>query len=245
MKSLKPINGLWFGRPLSDLEIMSMVSFIRNGHEYNLYVYEDLENIPKGVNIKDANDIVPKSKMFTSLDSTGKPGSLAPFADYFRYKLMFEVEGFWADMDCVCIKAWDWEEDYIFSSENTHRGEQEANIGAILTPTQSPVMEYCVNYIEQFEDKSNIPWGESGPILLRKAISKFNLNSKVKPWKTFCPINWWEIGMCFQPTSNFTITPDIYCIHINNEIIRRLGLDKNKSYPPTSIYEQLRNWVLE
>jgi len=242
--NLPSINGLWFGNPLSTLEIMSMVSFLRNGHEYNLYVYEDLQNIPDGVNVKDANQIVPKEKIFKSLDSEGKPGSLAPFADYFRYKLIYENGGYWADMDCICIKPWDFKEDFVFSSENTHRGEQEANIGVIKTPLKHDVLKYCIDKIDSFPDKTQIPWGFSGPVLLREAIFHFNLESYVKSWNTFMPINWWEINKCFVPNYDFNITDEMYCIHINNEIIRRMGLDKNNTYPQNSIYEQLKNWVL-
>lgn len=242
-KKLPPINGLWFGNPLSTLEIMSMVSFIRNGHEYNLYTYDDLENVPQGVNIKDANEIIPESEIFRSLDSTGKPGSIAPFADYFRYNLIYKVGGFWADMDCICIKPWNWEEEYVFSSENTHRNVQEANIGAIKCSKNSLVMKFCIDVIDKFEDKSQIPWGTSGPILLREALNKYGLEKYVKSWKTFCPINWWEIHTCFTDNTSFKLTEDIYCIHINNEIIRRIGIDKNLSYHPNSIFEQLKNWL--
>ena len=242
-KKLPPINGLWFGNPLSTLEIMSMVSFIRNGHEYNLYTYDNLKNVPLGVNIKDANDILPETEIFKSLDSNNTPGSIAPFADYFRYNLVYKVEGFWADMDCICIKPWDWEETYVFSSENTHRGKQEANIGAIKAPINSPVMKYCIDAFDRFENKSQIPWGFSGPVLLREALAKYGLEVYVKSWKTFCPINWWEIHTCFTPSSNFQLTDEVYCIHINNEILRKMQIDKNSSYPPTSIYEQLKKWI--
>jgi hypothetical protein len=244
MNKLPPINGLWFGNPLSTLEIMSMVSFLRNGHEYNLYTYDKLENIPPGVNVKDANDIVPESEIFRSLDTAGNIGSLGAFSDYFRYNMVYKVEGFWADMDCICIKPWDWEEEYVFSSENTHRGEQEANAGIIKVPVGCELIKDCIDHFKIYKDKTQIPWGEVGPVLLRNNINKHKLTSYVKSWKTFCPINWWEIHTCFTPVSDFQITDDIYCIHINNEIIRRMNLNKNDDYPSTSIFQQLKVWLL-
>jgi hypothetical protein len=223
---------------------MSMVSFIRNGHTYNLYTYHDLENVPAGVNIKDANEIVPESEIFRSLDSQGKPGGLGAFSDYFRYNLVYKVEGFWADMDCICIKPWDWEEEYVFSSENTHRGEQESNAGAIKVPVGSKIIEDCLKHFDKYEDKTQIPWGKVGPVLLRNHIKEYGLQSYVKSWKTFCPINWWEIHTCFTDNNLFQLTDEVYCIHINNEIIRRMNIDKNAEFSPNSIYEQLKNWIL-
>jgi mannosyltransferase OCH1-like enzyme len=243
MKNLPPINGLWFGNPLSTLEIMSMTSFLRNGHEYNLYTYHDLKDIPYGVNIKDANEIVPESEIFRALDSTGKPGGLGAFSDYFRYNLVYKMGGFWADTDCICIKPWDWEEEYIFSSENTHRGEQESNAGVIKAPINSPLMKICLDKFNEYEDKTKIPWGDVGPILLRNSIKNYKLEKYVKSWKTFCPINWWDIDKCFTPNLDFTLTEETYCIHINNEIIRRLTINKNDTFHSESIYEQLKKWI--
>ena len=35
------IQGLWVGDALSDMERMSLASYLRQGHEYHLYVYND------------------------------------------------------------------------------------------------------------------------------------------------------------------------------------------------------------
>ena len=58
------IAGLWIGK-LSKMEIYSMKSFIKQGHTYHLYTYEPLDNIPNGVIVKDANEIIPKDEIFT------------------------------------------------------------------------------------------------------------------------------------------------------------------------------------
>jgi len=60
----KIIQGLWIGPELSVMEQLSVVSFLQNGHEYQLYVYEEPKNIPAGTVIKDANEILPSSSIF-------------------------------------------------------------------------------------------------------------------------------------------------------------------------------------
>ncbi len=44
----KIVQGLWIGNKLSLLEQLSLKSFMANGHEYHLYIYDDVENIPEG-----------------------------------------------------------------------------------------------------------------------------------------------------------------------------------------------------
>ena len=40
--NLDRISGLWIGKSLSTLEKLSISSFIKNGHKYYLYVYDDV-----------------------------------------------------------------------------------------------------------------------------------------------------------------------------------------------------------
>ena len=41
------IYSLWMGGKLSELEIMSINSFLDKGHKYILYAYEYLKNVPE------------------------------------------------------------------------------------------------------------------------------------------------------------------------------------------------------
>ena len=78
------VNGLWIGN-LGDLQLLSMESFIKQGHRYILWSY-DVTNmrkeVPQGVIVKDGNEILKKKEIFKHWS-----GNLATFADIFRYKL--------------------------------------------------------------------------------------------------------------------------------------------------------------
>ena len=52
------IQSLWIGKELSVMEQMCLSSFVKNGHEVHLYTYDNVKNIPEGVQIKDGNDIL-------------------------------------------------------------------------------------------------------------------------------------------------------------------------------------------
>ena len=85
----KIIQGLWIGPELSVMEQLSIASFLRNGHEYHLYVYDELSNVPRGTVIKDASEVLPPSQIFQYKQNQ----SYAGFANFFRYKLLLERGG--------------------------------------------------------------------------------------------------------------------------------------------------------
>lgn len=88
----KVIQGLWVGGELSLMEQLSIQSFLKNGHEYHLYTYEDIKNIPPGTTVKDGNEILPADKIFTIKSGWGI-GSYSGFADLFRVHLLKERGG--------------------------------------------------------------------------------------------------------------------------------------------------------
>src|ERR1043166_1162658 len=90
-ESNRIIQGLWIGPELSVMEQLSIVSFLRNGHDYHLYTYAEFPNVPDGALIKDANAILPSSRIFQYKD---RP-SYAGFSNHFRYKLLCAHGGWW------------------------------------------------------------------------------------------------------------------------------------------------------
>ena len=80
------INVLWIGQ-LSPLEQLCLKSFVAQGHSVHLYTYDRIDNVPQGVTLQDAAEILPPSNIFRNQLGKGK-GSLAAFSDLFRYKLL-------------------------------------------------------------------------------------------------------------------------------------------------------------
>ena len=85
----KVIQGLWIGSQLSVMERLSIASFISNGHEYHLYVYGDVRDIPEGGVVKDGNEILPASMIF----QYERHKTFSAFSNFFRYKLLLERGG--------------------------------------------------------------------------------------------------------------------------------------------------------
>lgn len=231
------IQGLWIGPRLSTMEHMSMKSFIDNGHEYHLYCYEEIENVPEGVIIKDGNEILPKEMIFSYKVGAGK-GSFSAFSNFFRYKLVLEKGGYWVDTDTICLKHWDFEEPYVFSSE-WYAGKIHCNAGIIKCPAGSEVMQRNWD-VCQSKDPNKIAWSEIGPRLVKASVEKLGLEEYIKKPETFCPIGferWFDV---LNPNTKIEFDDDVYAIHLWNEMWRRGGRDKDAKYHPDCYYEQLK-----
>ncbi len=96
------VQSLWVGNKLSRMEYYSIKSFLVLGYKFHLYTYEDVDNVPKGTIIKDANEIMKQKDVF-SLKS-----SFLPFSDIWRYKLLHMKGGYWVDVDMIALRRFDF-----------------------------------------------------------------------------------------------------------------------------------------
>ena len=235
----KIIQGLWIGSELSVMEQLSISSFLLNGHDYHLYVYDDLKHVPAGTVVKDASEILPPSSIF---QYQGRP-SYAGFSNFFRYKLLLERGGWWADTDTICLKPFDFPNRYVFSSEITYRGRERVNSGVIKAPAGSVVMEYAWE-VCQTKNPARLVWGETGPRLMAKAVKKFGLERYKTSYQTFCPIDYEQWRKLVQPGGDLLFDERTYAIHLWNEMWRLAGQDKNAKYHQTCLYEKLKRTYL-
>lgn len=257
------IQGLWICGELSIMEQLSIRSFLANGHEYHLYTYGDVKQIPSGTLVKDGNEILPAHQVFTHQSGWGQ-GSYAGFADLFRYHLLKQKGGWWVDTDVICLKAFDFSADYVIAS--TWEGEwgSPATNCVLKMPKQSKLAMFLSEESSQ-KDPNQLQFGEIGPHLVQAAITQFNLQDSVVSYETFCPISWrsvkQKIAHSEEPLSRQKIvrtakdlvrsvlrpcrrsdkvTTDTYAIHLWNEIWRQEQLDKNGTYQRNCWYERLK-----
>ena len=213
------------------MEQLSIASFLENGHEYDLYVYDGVTNVPARAMVRDANEILPASRIFQYKHQA----SYAGFANFFRYKLLLERGGWWVDTDVICLKPFDFADDYVFASEKD--GEREViSSGVIKAPVGSELMVYAWQVCEQ-KDPRQLKWGETGPRLMTEAVARFSLEQYRKPYQYFNPLDYKEWRRVLEPGMPYE---DSYAIHLWNEMWRAAGQDKNAKYDPRCLYEQLK-----
>jgi Glycosyltransferase sugar-binding region containing DXD motif len=233
------IQGLWIGDALSTMEKLSISSYIEHGHDYHLYIYNDVSGVPPQTIIKDANEILP-SAMITRCDAYG---SYAGFADYFRYKLLLEKGGYWSDLDIVCIKPLNFEDAYVFSSENNASGIEKVTNALIKAPKGSRLLRFA-SEIAGAKDLQKLQWGEIGPYLLQDLVRRLSLDEYVKSASTFCPIPPHRFYEALLPGYCNGFSEQTHTVHLYNEMWRRLGVYKDEIYAPTCLYERLKEKYL-
>ncbi len=234
------IQGLWIGPALSAMEQLGIASYLANGHEFHLYIYGygAVANVPAGVTLKDATDILPASRIFQY--SAHK--TYAGFANLFRYKLLLEGGGWWSDTDSVCLKRFDFDTPYVFSSELTN-GTQMINNGLIRAPRGSELLKWAFEECDS-KDPATLVWGETGPALFSRAIKKFNLTKYVQAPETFCPVGYRDWRDITNPDAHIYFGAESYAVHLWHEQWRAAGMDKDTHYHPGFLYERLRRQYL-
>ena len=234
MDSLNIIHTLWIGDSLSSMENLMLKSFLCNNYNVYLWTYKNILNIPIGISIKDANEIIPENKIF-SYKSQNKyghgKGSLSGFSDIFRYKLLYEKGGIWVDTDVTCLTKFNIEKPYFCRFHH-----QIGLVGNILkTPKHAPLMEWCYNKAIHLVDKENNNW--LLPIeILKEGVYHFKLQDYIKN---------------ISNPDSFPVVRELYlnsktdinnwtAIHWMNEEFRRLNINKNIAING-SHYQQLLN----
>jgi mannosyltransferase OCH1-like enzyme len=128
---------------LSVIEVLCIESFLAHGHEFHLYAYETIANVPEGVKIFDANEILEHSDSYEIKKGFGAK-SKAPFADIFRLHLLYKKGGWWVDMDVICLKNFnELPSEVIASSLEIPEGDC-GNINVLCFPPGHPFIKSCL-----------------------------------------------------------------------------------------------------
>jgi hypothetical protein len=230
------INSLWIGKQLSTMENLAISSHLKQGHEYHLWVYETLD-VPEGTVLRNAGDIIDEGEVFSySGDKENGGGSVSAFSNLFRYRLLKEQGGWWCDTDVVAIKPFDWQEPFLFASENLPCCGTAPTTCVIKVPQASLVMNLCYSKALK-ADRETVKWGEIGPKLLGESIATCKLGRQVVSPDVFCPIDYWDVKKFFGPVE---IPEGSWAVHLWNEMWRRDNFDKDGKFYSGCLYETLK-----
>lgn len=228
------IQSLWIGPRLSVMERLCVASYLAAGHPFHLYAYEAMENVPEGAEVKNGEEILPASMIFTYR----KEKSVSAFSNFFRYKLLLEKGGWWVDTDTVCLKPFDFDAPYVIATEPWKRITPTTAV--IKAPAGSPAMAHAWD-VCQSKDRSALKWGEVGPRLMATLVKKFSLTSYLQPERVFCPFAFDSWHRALEEDASLPeIDETTRAVHFWNEMWRRDGRDKDGDYPPNCLYERLK-----
>jgi hypothetical protein len=256
-QALPTIQMFWHGAPLSRVEKLSLTSFVRNGHPVDLYVYDELAEVPGGVRLMDANHILPRASLFRHR----RTQSLALFADWFRYRLLLERGGIWADMDMVCLRPFDYDTTRIFGWQD----ESYINNAVLGLPAGDPLAEWLAascekpNRLLPYDDmrtklrklkrrllrgnrRSDVRWGESGPAGLTSAARHLGYADSALPSWHFYPVSHQNYRALFESPGAGTALDFAAsrAVHLWNHMLEvQQQADKSARFPADSPFERL------
>ena len=242
------IQSLWIGGKLSKMERLSIKSFVDHGHEYHLYTYEEIPNVPKGAIVKDANEILNRSEIFRY-----KNGSVSAFSNLFRFTMLYKKGGYWADTDLICLKPFTYDKEIVIPTETNDQYNDNVITSCFLKlPMKSKEALEGINIQRKNKLKilnGEMQWG-SGPSCVKTFIDKYKLQEYLLPWQGVCSCSWTHIESFLNSKykkpnqkiiNKFEEVPEeMVAIHLWNEIWRRNRLDKNGNFDPGCFYEKLK-----
>lgn len=254
----RPIQSLWIGNSLSIVEKLSINSFLMNGHDFHLYTYGVVDNVPAGTVVLDAREICdfdPEIK----IDSGFGQGSYAPFSDYFRFQLLMKKGGWWVDLDVICLQSFQGlPEALIATSYEVPEGDL-ANCNVLSFPADHWFLNECIEFW-----KNNVQYKlhyAFGVEVVKFIVAKHNAYYLLAPHEVFNPISWRHVQYLLQQPEPVwkpiglkrrlglaerigSITPNSRAIHLWNEGWRRGGFKKDVDYESNSIFEKLKHRYL-
>lgn len=233
-----PVQSLWIGGELSPMEQVLIASFLAHGHDYHLYSYGEVGGLPRGALLRDAEQILPQASVF----QYQRHPSYAGFSNFFRYRLLFQKGGWWADTDVVCVKPFEFATPYVFAAERIEGGEVAAS-AVIKAPAGSEIMAFNWDVCSSATNPGGAVWGQFGPKLMARAIGEFRLGEFLQPAEVFCPIAYdeWETLLSPAPPG---FGEQTHSVHLWNEMWRRGGRDKRAAHDAGCLYESLKGKYL-
>ena len=224
-------QGLWIGEGLSPYERMCITSFLDHGHDFHLYAYDQLDNVPAGTTVMDAREILPESDIFTYRHGEGK-GSVAVFSDWFRYKLLFDRGGWWVDLDVVCLGNELPDTEIVLAPED-HR---LVNCAIMRFPAGSAFMHHAL--VAARAMGRDVLYSDPGPQLITRLVEHYGLGGELQPLRRLYPVHWKAFIDVLIPAKRPEIDAALEgaCfLHLWNEMYRRTGLRKDVR-PPKGSY---------
>ena len=193
-----------------------MTSFIDFGHAYTLYAYQKFD-VPKGVELRDASEILPRSRVFVYRHGPGR-GSVSAFSNLFRYRLLQQLGGWWVDADVICLAERVIEPDIFLG------WEADGKVGSAILrfPARHPLVTALYETAEAAGE--DVAWGEIGPKLITENVIRAHLEDQVLPRKRSFPIRARDALDLLLPAMSEAVAEKVQharLLHYWNEVFRR------------------------
>jgi FkbM family methyltransferase len=198
MPDLPKIGSLWIGGDLSWLEQLCLKSFADAGHDVTLYSYGEIGNLPGGVALADAAEVLAVPSILTH-ERTGSP---AIHADVWRLHMVQKTGRIWVDADMYCWKPFDFAAPHVFGLE-----KPGVVCNAVLgLPQDSPALGALIDRFDRAlatgdggASLGREKWGATGPGALTEALAATGEIALAQPEAVFFPVPFRERNHMIKP----------------------------------------------
>jgi len=247
----KPVIAmLWMEGPLSFLEQLCIKSFVDAGHRTVLYHYGPLQNVPEGVELADAAEILPQANFLTH-ERTGSP---ALHSDLFRYRMLAKSDNtIWADTDAYCMKPFETDTGHFYGWESA----KHVNGGVLGLPKDSDTLQgllahtndefaiptwYGEDYTAELEaaqaaghpvHAGEQPWGVWGPHAVTHFLHETGEIAHALPQEALYPVTFKDRRIMLKRNYDLSghITENTYSVHLYGRRMRARLVEKEGGVP--------------
>jgi hypothetical protein len=229
------------------------MSVLRQDHPLALYCYDPVEGVPPGVEVRDAAEVLPRETIIRHVG-----GSVALFANRFRYQLQKLGAGTWIDCDTYLLAPIDGDRPYLFGEEEPGR---IAN-GILRIPGDAPLLAPLLRLFDERvipywlprrarleaawrllstgrTDLARMPWGTAGPAALTALARRHGVAGHALEPDVFYPVHWSNAAWILDPAKKVEdmVTPKSVSLHLFNELIKGF---KDKPAPKGSFLSRVQ-----
>lgn len=235
------VRTFWTGPVLSYYEILSLKSFVATGARVFVYSYEKDLEVPQGVELVDADEIL-SGEVHEFRHANGDK-SLALHSDLFRYAVLQKHGGWYADLDIICLKDKlpDTKTYFAFMANKL------LNSAILKFPANSAFMDAIMNEAWQTLPEASAAYTDAarvsvGPTLFTRMIYEQGLDHLVLPKSKAYELAYHETMAFFDPAKcevAMERLADSDFTHLWNEEWRMIRIPKNFGPPKGSFLDAM------
>jgi hypothetical protein len=139
----RPVASLWIGESLHYVNQLCLKSHLVQGHPVTLYCTDTVRNVPKGVEVRPASEIMQIDRAIVAETSASF------LSNVFRYKMIAATGAIWIDCDAYCHKPFPEDQEHIYAG---HGMRGALNCGVVAMPKAGRLIEALLDYYDNLPD---------------------------------------------------------------------------------------------
>jgi len=251
---LSDLHSLWIGPRLSWLEQLCLASWLAHGHRAILWTYQAVDEIPHGVEVRNAREILPESAITFHRSS----GSVSLFSNRFRYHLFQRHQATWVDTDVLLLRPLADPSPYLFAWE-----VPGSICGAVLRlpsnslalldlltltgarapvphwwPLKARIRQRMRGLVRRHQPAEDMPWATFGPRALTETLRRHRLTDRALRSEVFYPFLWTETALLYGPADlvEARLTESTVAAHLwsTSSLLATPEVAEKRNAPPPS-----------